>query len=181
MAAASKVTLSEFLHNESSFPRNAWVHEKGFSDLYVRKSYRIVDGQRLFFVDIANVAARHPGLGYFTALVTKLHYGYRHHKKGHSGTSKMPPQNIYVEAVLSERFANYLERIGFKKFKHPEAFPFSFVLLVTDELKAICKNPGGRRRIETQSGAGARRIEADQTSDPERLRLCDTAGGTEAP
>lgn len=87
-------TLDEFL-SRTTLPNNSYVKEKGFKDLYIRRSKRMVGHTLLNAVDIANVSASRPGNGAFTSLVTKLGRDY-------------PYLVIYVENVLNPRFANKL-------------------------------------------------------------------------
>ena len=94
------LTLSQFLASEL---RNAWVREAGFSDLYVRKGQRYINGVlHSNILDIANVTARVPGSGAFTKLVAKLRLKY-------------PQMGIYVESIINLRFPKKLERLGFQK------------------------------------------------------------------
>lgn len=84
----------------STMQRNAYVKERGFINLYVRISHRYIDGKvRGPVLDIANVETRVKGRGTFTKLLVRLR-------------KKRPELPIFIENVLSERFAKGLEKRG---------------------------------------------------------------------
>lgn len=93
------MTLQEFLNRKNKFPNNAYVDEPGFNSLYVRDTYRRIEGQRIKTIDIASVEVEHKGTGIFTNLIKKLHSEH----------------NLYIECVTTQRFEKLLLRLGFKK------------------------------------------------------------------
>lgn len=100
-------TLDEFLEHAliyAGFPRSEYVKRKGFLDLYVRVSRRLIDGELRETIDLASINARSPGRGCFKKLVADLR-------------EKHPEVVLYVECVLSDRFAEGLERMGFIRDK----------------------------------------------------------------
>lgn len=89
----------------SAWPRqsNAHVVEPGFESLYVRFNLRYVSGRvRGPVLDLASITAKHPGQGAFKALVARIRTRY-------------PGLDIYVENVLSPRFAAGLAAMGFAR------------------------------------------------------------------
>lgn len=97
-------TLAEFIQNatEFGFPKNSYVREPGFKVLYVRHGTRYIKGLRITPVlDIANAQACYPGRGAFKSLLIKIERDHPH-------------LNIYVENVLTYKFADGLERLGFE-------------------------------------------------------------------
>jgi hypothetical protein len=67
-------TLQQFLERPSpltisSWHDQAWVREKGFKSLYVRKNIHWLEHQLLNMLTISSVHARDPGAGAFTALL----------------------------------------------------------------------------------------------------------------
>jgi hypothetical protein len=96
-------TLDEFLSKAGkSWPRNSYVREPGFSELYVRVSRRYFEGSCYDVIDLAKIEAEEPGSGAFTRLVARLREQY-------------PTKGIYVECVLNPRFSVMLVgRLGFK-------------------------------------------------------------------
>jgi hypothetical protein len=98
-------TLDEFITATLKDPlgaSRAYVKEAGFERLYVRLNGRFVDdGIRWPTLDLANLAAKKPGSGTFTALVERLRHTY-------------PQMTLYVESVPEARFQAKLRRMGFK-------------------------------------------------------------------
>lgn len=95
------MSLDEFIrkHNDEHFPKNAFVTEPGFSELYVRIGSRFIENSlRKRVLDIARITAEKPGSGRFTQLVSRLQ------RMGFT---------LYVECVLNPRFADKLLRMGF--------------------------------------------------------------------
>ncbi len=92
-------TLDQFIQRTEDRNGNAYIHEEGFKELYVRRATRWIDGRMTHgFLDIARVKAAIPGKGAFTRLVKKL-------------LSKGIP--VYVERVGTQRFARGLLALGF--------------------------------------------------------------------
>lgn len=108
-----KLTLDELILRVLArmHPGNEYVREKGFSDLYVRITPRLLEGKTRWTIDLARLTATKPGKGAFTRLVARL-------RKDH------PDMAIYVESVLTSRFADKLARMGFKPapYSHNSCF-----------------------------------------------------------
>jgi hypothetical protein len=103
-----QLTLDEFIAAKDGTVccghDRAWVKEDGFGSLYVRKVRRYfrVDGKPKICTNVfelATIDAERPGNGAFTRLVEKL--------------ERVWDGPIFVESVLSERFAAALVRMGF--------------------------------------------------------------------
>lgn len=93
------MTLDEFITDPHV--RNQWVAEPGFAGLYVRKGRRLVlDAVYENVLDIADVEAEEKGKGTFKNMIERLRTTY-------------PTMHLYVENVLSRRFGEGLERMGF--------------------------------------------------------------------
>lgn len=95
-----KPTLTEFLARPKELD-NSYLAARGlgFAELYVRKSYRLIDKERRYVFVIATVEATEPGNGAFRRLVDGLH----------------PLCNLYVECVLNPDLATHLLERGFTK------------------------------------------------------------------
>lgn len=79
----------------------SYVIYPGFEQLYVRRTRRAFGSQlREPVLDIANVTARKKGEGTFTRF-------FHHIRKNY------PQFTIYVEAVVNDRFALKLRKLGF--------------------------------------------------------------------
>lgn len=107
------LTLDQFLGQDQ---RSAWLRHDEFKDLYVRKTERFYGRKRVPTIDLATITARKPGRGSFKRLVAYLRANY-------------PAYALYVENVLSPRFADSLPRMGFTlDFRDAVMMP-SFYLL----------------------------------------------------
>jgi hypothetical protein len=108
-------TLDEFVNKklsswDTSWPKNSYVTEQGFKSLYIRVTDRYIAGKKRKTIDLANLTATTPGSGAFTKLVEKLKKQY-------------PQLTIFVENVLSRRFAVKLILMGFEIREHePRCF-----------------------------------------------------------
>jgi len=109
-------TLDEFIKKHlitPDFPKNSYVQELGFRELYVRMTTRYINDERLAPVlDIAKAMASKPGKGAFTKLLARLREQY-------------PTLHIFAEQVLNDRFALRLEKLGFTKLNpniHGESY-----------------------------------------------------------
>jgi hypothetical protein len=99
-------TLDEFLLEVVGGRGNAYVRFPGFATLYVRFTKRYLLGKMQSPVlDLANMVAKKPGKGAFTALFEHIRTAY-------------PEVWIYVECVQTPRFERKLEDMGFKKSDH---------------------------------------------------------------
>ena len=120
-----KPTLHQFI-TESRWPANAYVREPGFSHMYVRCSRRILEetGALQDCLDIANISVtpRRRCCGLFTRLLQRIKQDY-------------PSLTIYVESVMTSRFADKLLRLGFHQ--HHEDWPLynCFYLLPEEVIK----------------------------------------------
>lgn len=111
-------TLKEFLEREKQFPFNEYVKEPGFESLYVRDSFRFIEGVKISTLEIANVTVMKPGNGTFTSFVKRLETEH----------------NLIVECVTSPRFESLLVNLGFQKLPNTgDGFPTYYKLKVTDE------------------------------------------------
>ena len=91
--------ISYFLE---STQRNAWVENKGIK-IYIRKSKRNFKGQMYDFFDFATIEVKKPGQGLFTQILKRFEEIY-------------PDKNIFIESVLTERFADYIKnKLGFEE------------------------------------------------------------------
>lgn len=100
-------TLEEFLARSATTGIRAasYVKYPGFRSLYVRYGPRYLADHSTWYymVDLANMTARAPGKGAFSSMTTWL-------------SGQYPTLGIFVENVLTERFAEALEhRRGFTK------------------------------------------------------------------
>lgn len=96
-------TLSEFLKNLNTIPRNSYINHENFSSLYMRKGhYRANDKIEKITIQIANIESYEPGKGAFTELCNEI-------KTLH------PTVPIIVENVLNVRFRKKLVNLGFIK------------------------------------------------------------------
>lgn len=98
------MTLEEFLANPSV--RRAHVTFKGFTTLYVRQAPRWLEGAtRECCLDIATVDADVPGQGSFKRLFAYIR-------------ERHPDRWIYIENVLTRRFAEGLRKMGFIEIRN---------------------------------------------------------------
>jgi hypothetical protein len=101
---ANMKNVKDFL--ESSY-RNAWLNRDGQA-VYVRKSVRVLGDQRYERVfDIANIETpeKKQGRGRFKQFLSEVETALE-------GTTY---QAIYIENVLTVRFADYFRRTGWKE------------------------------------------------------------------
>lgn len=129
-------SLAEFIkgahqkYESLGFPSNEYVKEPGFKALYVRYGRRLAHGEvHAPVLDIANVEVLKEGRGTFTSLVHRLRRDY-------------PELGLFVENVLSPRFAAGLEHMGFKKVMVGESMCFFM--------------PGNSAGVPLQSAMGRR-------------------------
>jgi hypothetical protein len=85
----------------NSKQRNLWIGNDSIR-IYIRKSKRIFKGQFYDFFDFASIEVENPGQGLFTKILKEFE-------------KKYPDKNIFIESVLTERFANYIKNVlGFE-------------------------------------------------------------------
>lgn len=98
------MTLKSFLAYAGT-RLQAHVDHPDFNALYLRHSRRPIEGKLRWVLDISQIAANEPGKGAFTLLLAQL---------------QDFPYPIYVESVLSPRFAEHLLKIGFTRHDYDE-------------------------------------------------------------
>lgn len=93
------IQISVFLNSKEN---RRWIVNDAIR-IYVRKSKRIFHNNFYDFFDFASIEATETGTGLFTQIIKKFEERY-------------PNKNIYIESVLSPRFAKYIETVlGFEK------------------------------------------------------------------
>ena len=91
--------IDQFLNSQQ---RNMWIQNKAIK-IYVRKSKRFFKGQMYDFFDFATIEVKKPGQGLFTQILNKFE-------------EKYPDKNIFIESVLTDRFADYIKnKLGFEE------------------------------------------------------------------
>ena len=85
---------------------NSFIQHPDWRALYIRVTERYIHGKKVPTIDLASIEARMPGNGAFRRLVDHLHRTYM-------------TRGIFVESVLTKRFAEGLKRMGFEEI-HPE-------------------------------------------------------------
>jgi hypothetical protein len=86
----------------NSTKRNLWI-ENDEIKIYIRKSKRFFKNRVLDFFDFASIEVENTGQGLFTKILKKFEEIY-------------PDKNIFIESVLTERFADYIKnKLGFEK------------------------------------------------------------------
>jgi len=82
--------------------KNLWIGNEEIK-IYVRKSKRYFKGQVFNFFDFASIEVENTGQGLFTQILKKFE-------------EKYPDKNIFIESVLTERFADYIKnKLGFEE------------------------------------------------------------------
>jgi hypothetical protein len=84
--------ISDFINGPQ---RNMWIGDNSIK-IYIRKSKRMANGQFLEFFDFASIEVYKTGQGLFTEILNKFEKRY-------------PDTNIFIESVLTPRFANYIK------------------------------------------------------------------------
>jgi hypothetical protein len=93
------MTFDEFMAEPRL--KNAYVEERGFKHLYVRKGIRRLPGDEIVTtIDLAKLETKRKGKGTFTRFIARLRKDY-------------PTYPIYVESVLNERLPGKLLSLGF--------------------------------------------------------------------
>ena len=92
------IEVDEFLKSKD---RNAWITD-GIVDVYVRKSFRTIEGNNIHTFDIANIKIEkeNQGKGYFKDFILYL---------------ESLELNVYVESVYNEDLKSMLIKNGYKK------------------------------------------------------------------
>lgn len=91
--------IAAFLKSNNN---RTWIGNDAIS-IYIRKSKRSFKRQMYDFFDFASIDATETGTGLFTQILKKFEEIY-------------PDKNIYIESVLTDRFANYIKNIlGFEE------------------------------------------------------------------
>ena len=120
MDVVTNPTLDKFIRESTA--RSAYVEEPGFTELYVRRTRRYINGE--FYqnvLDIGRIEAAVQGQGAFKALIARLQRDY-------------PTLSIYVESVLTERFREGLVRLGFQDVGPHPLTPCFFLPAAADEV-----------------------------------------------
>jgi hypothetical protein len=86
--------ISNFLNSNL---RNLWISNDEI-EIFIRKSKRIFNGNTYDFFDFATINVTEPNNGLFTKILKKFE-------------EKYPDKNIFIESVLTERFANYIKNV----------------------------------------------------------------------
>lgn len=81
---------------------NKWFHDPNI-DIYLRKTKRIVDGQFLQTLDIANISVHDTGIGFFTELLGQIE----------EFCKDSPIENIFIENVMTDRFCHFFVKRGY--------------------------------------------------------------------
>jgi len=82
--------------------RNLWIGNDEIK-IYIRNSKRHFKGQMYDFFDFASIEVEKTGQGLFTQVLKKFE-------------EKYPDKNIFIESVLTERFADYIKnKLGFEE------------------------------------------------------------------
>lgn len=89
--------------NRESLHANSYVIHPDFTELYIRMTKRLLSSKWYPCLDIARVMAKSKGEGAFKNLIFFIRSNY-------------PKLAIYIESVLTERFATGLVKMGFTKF-----------------------------------------------------------------
>lgn len=98
--------IDDFLN---SGQRNLWVGNDSIK-IYIRKSKRNYKGKVLDFFDFATIEVYEPGKGLFTKILKRFEETY-------------PDKNIFIESVLTDRFADYIRNnLGFEEFNDDRNF-----------------------------------------------------------
>lgn len=95
--------LSDWIEQNLGQACRADVYESGFSALYVRLGNRWCgpEAGNQYCLQIARIEAVLPGHGYFTSLIRRI-------------SAEFPHLWLFVEGVMSERFAEGLQRMDFQ-------------------------------------------------------------------
>lgn len=89
------MTFDQLMQQERG---NAWLQEPGFANLYVRIGLRLIGTEFRRTIDLANFEVAKKGKGVFTKFVARIEQ------------YELP---IFVENVLTARFAAFLPSLGF--------------------------------------------------------------------
>lgn len=86
--------ISKFINSNT---RNMWISNDAIS-IYIRRSKRSFNRNMYEFFDFASIEVTEPGEGLFTKILERFEELY-------------PDKNIFIESVLTERFANYIKNV----------------------------------------------------------------------
>jgi hypothetical protein len=91
--------ISDFLKSNM---KNTWIGNDSIS-IYIRKSKRLYNNNMLDFFDFATIDVVETGNGLFTQIIKQFEELY-------------PNMNIFIESVLTDRFASYIKNnLGFEE------------------------------------------------------------------
>lgn len=106
--------LHLFLEKSSyHMAQRAWIHY-GPMEVYVRRGHHNIWGDQVEVFDIANIVVpeEHQGMGIFKEFVQAVKVALdREERRGDI-------QGIFVENVLTRRFQEGLEKMGFERMHH---------------------------------------------------------------
>lgn len=81
--------------------KNIWIENNAIK-IYIRKSKRYFKGEVNDFFDFASISVEKTGKGLFSQILQKFEEIY-------------PDKNIFIESVLTDRFAYYIQhKLGFE-------------------------------------------------------------------
>lgn len=84
--------ISDFLNSNL---RNTWIGNDSIR-IYIRKSKRVYNKEMLDFFDFASIDVAETSNGLFTQILKRFEEIY-------------PNMNIFIESVLTDRFASYIK------------------------------------------------------------------------
>lgn len=91
--------LNQIQYFLDSSERNKLIDNNSIK-IYIRKSKRYINDKLLDFFDFATIEATETNTGLFTEILRRFE-------------EKYPDKNIFIESVLTDRFANYIRKLGF--------------------------------------------------------------------
>lgn len=98
--------ISNFINSAN---RNIWLYNDSMK-VYVRKSKRYYNGSLSDFFDFASIVVYEENNGFFTELIREFE-------------NRFTDINIFIESVLTDRFANYIEnKLGFHRIDDQNNF-----------------------------------------------------------
>jgi hypothetical protein len=105
-------SIQKFILNPQT--RAQWF-EEGEVHVYLRHARHLIrtdkDPRILETLDIASITVQHPGKGHFTNFLMEVENFVQKHT---------PSQTIYIENVLSQRFAQFFTNRGYQPCNAPD-------------------------------------------------------------
>lgn len=87
-------------------------------EIYIRKSKRFINKEIVNCIDFASINVSQTGVGTFTGFLKWFR-------------KKYPMKNIFIESILTERFARFFEKNGFTRIITTEDYQRDVYLLVS--------------------------------------------------